>query len=94
MRKHLYIIAYDISKDKNRNQAARLLEEAGGRRINLSVFECMFSPAQLNKVWPEIEKLLDPKTDQAAAYPVCKTCYTKTRYLPEPDFPLDPLRVV
>ena len=37
-RKHFYVVTYDISDDKRRNQVVKLLESLG-TRMNYSVFE-------------------------------------------------------
>jgi len=83
VRKQLYVIAYDISIDRNRNKMSELLEEEGGIRINLSVYECMLRSRQLTYIIKEAENLIDRKTDQLAIYPVCRSCYAKSVYYPE-----------
>lgn len=83
MRKQLYIIAYDISNDKSRGKVAEHIETAGGKRINLSVFECMLTLKAKQQLLKKIEKHIDPCVDIVAAYHVCKACYVQSSYLPE-----------
>jgi len=78
--KNLYIIAYDISNNKKRNRMADLLSK-WGRRINLSVFECVFTKKQLEKTKEKIESLIDNNTDSVKIYFICKNCYSKSSVL-------------
>ena len=87
MGKQLYVFAYDIAVDRNRTKFATLLEEEGGDRINLSVFECMLSKARRDWLLREAQELIDPETDQLACYQVCRTCYGKSVYMPEWEAP-------
>ncbi len=76
------IVAYDVQKDKHRTKIAKLLQ-AYGVRINYSVFECMFTSKQMEKLQTSVKKYLDKKTDTIVFYTVCVDCYTKTVYLPD-----------
>ena len=80
-RKLFVVVAYDIVKTKNRNKVAELLEQYG-KRMNLSVFECMFTASQLRRLKVEIHKYLDPKKDQVVYYILCVDCYSKIVYDP------------
>jgi CRISPR-associated protein Cas2 len=71
-----------MEDDKKRCKVAKLLEKYG-TRVNFSVFECMFTPAQLKKTKESIAKLIDRKTDRVAFYRICVDCYSKTEYMPE-----------
>ncbi|GHT33833.1 hypothetical protein FACS189414_1020 [Bacteroidia bacterium] len=81
-KKILQVVAYDIENDRVRYKIAKLLEKYGAR-INFSVFECMFTPVQLEKVKETIGKMLNCKTDSVVFYTVCVNCYTKTIYMPD-----------
>lgn len=48
-KKHFWVIAYDIVDDRNRNRIANFLEKHG-QRVNYSVFECMLTDSQFEKV--------------------------------------------
>lgn len=76
------IVAYDINDDKNRGKVAKILE-TNGVRINYSVFECMLTISQLNKIKDRISVCVNGKTDTVVYYQICVNCFTKTEYLPE-----------
>lgn len=80
-RKHMVVIAYDITDDKRRNRMVKLLEQYGSR-INYSVFECMITHKEQNQLLLAAANIIDPKCDQVAVYHVCADCYAKTEYLP------------
>ncbi|MDR2511358.1 MAG: CRISPR-associated endonuclease Cas2 [Bacteroidales bacterium] len=80
-KKILQVVVYDIENDRTRNKLSKLLEKYG-KRVNFSVFECMFSPVQMEKVKDAVGKMLNPKTDSVVFYTVCVHCYVKTVYMP------------
>jgi CRISPR-associated protein Cas2 len=80
-KKILQVVAYDIENDRIRGKVAKMLEKYG-YRVNYSVFECMFTPSQLEKARAAVCRMLDPATDSAVFYTVCVNCYTKTIYIP------------
>ena len=56
MRTGLYIIAYDISENKERAHVDKVL--CGyGFRIQKSVFECILNESDRNKLWKKLENL-------------------------------------
>jgi len=65
-----YIVAYDIKNDRVRVKVSRLLTEYG-YRIQLSVFYLpALSEEELNKLYLDIKKLINPRTDRVFFYPV------------------------
>ena len=76
------VVAYDITNDKKRTKVAKILESCG-MRINFSVFECMVTLSQLQKIKNRIAKYINDKTDTVVYYQICVNCYTKTDYYPE-----------
>ena len=80
-RKNFVVISYDISDNRRRNSVMKLLEKYG-KRINLSVFECMVTDSALDRLKSEIDKKIDKKNDRVAIYPICIGCYSKIEYLP------------
>ena len=80
-KKILQIVVYDIENDRTRNKLSKLLEKYG-KRVNFSVFECLFSPVQMEKVKDTVGKMLNTKTDSVVFYTVCVNCYVKTIYMP------------
>lgn len=76
------VVAYDISDDKRRYKVAKILTRHG-KRINNSVFECMFTDAQFKKTEEQLAKLIDRDDDSVVYYPICVDCFTKAVYQPE-----------
>ncbi len=76
------VIAYDISLAKRRNKLVKLLEPYG-RRINRSVYECMFTEVQFKHLKEQIAVMLSAGKDQVVIYPICVSCYTRAVYIPE-----------
>ena len=81
-RKKFVVIAYDISLAKRRRRVVNAVMKYGGR-INLSVFECMLTDAQLVKLKTEIGGMLDAATDQVAYYILCVDCFAAIEYQPK-----------
>lgn len=80
-RKNFVVIAYDIALTRRRNKVVKAVIKYGGR-INMSVFECMLTDSRLAALERDLEKLIDPETDQVAIYPLCLDCYARIRYMP------------
>lgn len=80
-KKVLYIIVYDVVSDRRRSRISQILEKYG-LRVNYSVFECMFTDAQLLSVQQKIGKLMVPQEDTVIYYPCCVNCFTKILYQP------------
>lgn len=81
-KKQFWVIAYDIVDDRNRNRIANFLEKHG-QRVNYSVFECILTDSQFEKVKKQIEKWMDTDDDRIVYYPICVNCYTKIIYEPD-----------
>lgn len=79
-KKNFIVVAYDISDDKRRNSVMKLLEKVG-KRINLSVFECMVTDSTLVRLKQDIDRKINNKEDRVAIYPICINCYSKIEYL-------------
>lgn len=75
------VVAYDIASDRRRNQITRIIEKYG-KRINYSVFECMFTESQWEKVQEKTGKILTGPDDRLVYYPICIDCFTKIVYQP------------
>lgn len=80
-RKLFVVVAYDITRTKNRNMVVDLLSQYGKRR-NLSVFECMLTASQWKKLRVDIHKHLNPKKDNVIYYTLCMDCFSKIIYDP------------
>ncbi len=87
------VIAYDISDDRRRNRIVKLLEKHG-TRINLSVYECMFTSGRFRQIQEAILKKINVEEDVVVYYPICVDCYTRIVYQPEKKKKTEPVWVV
>ena len=78
-RKIFCIVAYDIVDNKRRERFAQFLAKYG-RRVNLSVYECMFTDGQYENVRAMTAEMMDRNTDTVICYPLCMNCYAKIEY--------------
>lgn len=76
------VIAYDISDNKRRNRVVKLLKQYG-IPVNFSVYECMMTKPQLDKVIGRLEKVIDTGCDKIVYYTICIGCFSKIIYQPE-----------
>ena len=79
-KKHFYVIAYDIGDDRRRDKVVKVLEKVG-TRVNFSVFECMLTEVQYNKVYSQLEKIVVRREDKVIIYPICTECYARIDYI-------------
>lgn len=87
------IVAYDIEDNCQRDKISKLLEKYG-MRINLSVFECIFTDTQYKRVKEDVEKRIDKRTDTVVYYPICVSCFTKVVYQPDRRKPTRTIKIV
>ncbi len=73
------VIAYDIADDRRRYKIIKIIEKHGVR-INYSVYECMLTQSQLDKIQKKIDELIVRKEDTVVYYPICVNCFTKIVY--------------
>ena len=70
----LYVISYDIAKDKTITKVAKLLENYGVR-MQYSVFECDLDDKRFNELFSEIKKMdINANIDSIRFYKLCKNC--------------------
>jgi|YNPMSStandDraft_1061717.scaffolds.fasta_scaffold05740_3 CRISPR-associated endonuclease Cas2 len=62
-----WVIAYDIRANRRRTKVARRLEQAG-LRVQKSVFVIDAATEEVRKLVRELSALIDPHTDQVAAW--------------------------
>lgn len=72
----MFIISYDIVKNKNRVKIAKILEDYGFR-VQYSVFECDLIKDELSKVIAMINNRIDIDKDSIKIYFLCKDCQNK-----------------
>jgi CRISPR-associated protein Cas2 len=81
-KKNFVVVAYDIADDRRRSRVVKILEKLGVR-VNYSVFECMITDSQFEKLQTQISEKMNVKEDQVVYYTICVNCYTKIVYQPE-----------
>ncbi|MCX8027987.1 MAG: CRISPR-associated endonuclease Cas2 [Thermodesulfovibrionales bacterium] len=82
MAKNAYftIVAYDVVDDKRRKKIVDKLLDAGGVRVNYSVFECLLPKGKLNKLKESLINLIDEKQDRLIFYQLCEGCIEHVQY--------------
>lgn len=79
--KRLIVVAYDISNDRRRAKAVKILEKVGVR-VNFSVFECMLTSKQYESLQKDLLQVISLKEDTVVYYPICMDCYSQIVYQP------------
>ena len=69
----LYMVCYDISDDKTRNQMSERLLDFGVR-IQESVFECVLDGYGYVRMMEALNKVPIEDSDRLRIYKVCQTC--------------------
>lgn len=65
--KNLYVISYDICKDRRRNKVSKVLE-GFGQRVQYSIFECYLNNTQLQILKTKLLKLINYNEDSIIIY--------------------------
>ncbi len=75
----MYIISYDISKDKKRRKISKELENYG-KRVQYSVFECDLDKKRFDELYHKLVHIMgtDETEDSIRVYSLCKNCVEKT----------------
>ena len=76
----LIAVAYDIPNDRRRTKLADHLENFG-RRVQLSVFECLLEDKQVERLKAGIERLIETDEDTVRIYRLCGTCEERVEIL-------------
>lgn len=89
----MLVIAYDISDNRRRTRLFKALKRYG-TPVQESVFECHLTPNQFVQMRQEIERLIDPETDQLRYYELCNTCARRIQASKASILTSDPISVV
>ncbi len=73
----LYVISYDITDNRRRNQVAKLLE-GFGERVQYSVFECLLTADQFSALLRRLVRRIDQDADSIRCYRLCAGCADET----------------
>lgn len=71
------LIVYDISNDRRRTRLHDLLLDYG-TPVQYSVFECLLTAKEEEKMVKSIRKLISPRKDAVRYYTLCADCLAKT----------------
>lgn len=71
-----YIVCYDISDDRRRQQLADLMLDYG-TRVEESVFECALESQLAAGMTERIRKVVDTGEDKVLVYGLCDACAQK-----------------
>ena len=70
----MYVISYDIEKDRIRNKVAKTLEDYG-RRVQYSVFESYITAKQYDQLYRKLVKLMTAEEEgNIRIYTICANC--------------------
>ncbi len=67
------VISYDISDDDRRTRVAKVLL-GYGRRVQMSVYECVLDERLYLKMKARVERLIDQAEDSVRFYTLCRRC--------------------
>ncbi len=70
---HYVVVAYDIVSDRRRAPIAKVLE-GFGRRVQKSVFDCLLTDADVERLRRALWKLIEPTEDSIRFYFLCGRC--------------------
>lgn len=72
-----YVVAYDIADNSRRSEVVKILEGMG-ERVNLSVFECRLTDADLERTRQTLKEILNSQKDIIIFYKLCANCRCET----------------
>ena len=68
-----YVLCYDIADDRRLRRVVKIMEGCG-YRVQKSVFEGFFTPAELNELFKSVKQVIDEKEDSVRVYRLCEPC--------------------
>jgi len=76
MKRHFYLLVYDIADDKRRQKIAKLCESTS-ERVQKSVFEGYYSAKELDKIMKRAKGIMNEEEDSLRIYMLCEDCRSK-----------------
>jgi CRISPR-associated protein Cas2 len=67
------LVVYDISDDRRRTKLHDALLDFG-TPVQYSVFECLLTPGQEERMRGRVKKIIRPKKDRVRFYKLCADC--------------------
>ncbi len=74
----MYLVVYDISNEKRLRRIARITEKFG-IRVQKSVFECIISESEVNKLIKEVLDVMKLDEDNLRVYEISSSNVKKIR---------------
>lgn len=71
--KDFILVVYDISSDKRRTKLHNALLDFG-TPVQYSVFECLLTEKEQERMKKKVMKVIRPKIDQVRFYHICAEC--------------------
>lgn len=68
------VVSYDVPDNRRRGKIARALQDFGGERVQLSVFECYLTPRNWTRLQERLGKIIEPGQDSVRLYRLCDQC--------------------
>lgn len=84
MKDAIYIVLYDVTDDKKRNRAAKLLQQHGLERIQLSVFTGLHNPKKNKVLWQQLSNLVnaeDYPDDKIFCFAISKKSFREMKVI-------------
>jgi CRISPR-associated protein Cas2 len=72
----LIAVAYDVRDDKRRTKLSDALQNYG-KRVQLSVFECLLDEAQVERLREMVGRIIAAEEDTVRIYRLCGVCEPK-----------------
>lgn len=72
----LIAIAYDVRDDRRRTKLSDALQNYG-KRVQLSVFECLLDEPQVERMRRTVERIIATEEDTVRIYRLCGACEPK-----------------
>ena len=70
----LVVVSYDVPDNRRRGKIAQALQDFGGERVQLSVFECYLTPRNWTRLQERLGKIINLDEDSVRLYRLCDQC--------------------
>ncbi len=77
----LVVVSYDVPENRRRGRIAQALQDFGGERVQLSVFECHLTARNWTRLRERLAKIIDPDEDSVRLYHLCDNCRENILFL-------------
>lgn len=77
----LVVVSYDVPENRRRGRIAQALQDFGGERVQLSVFECYLTPRNWTRLQERLGKIISLEEDSVRLYRLCDQCRDNILFL-------------